>query len=539
MQVLEKHLKYEKYYKANEIYFGIGIENETYLEIENVSNIQKITCLYNQKPERYSVNYYGLYKENVINNILKEYIENQPEKSDSTISLPMLINAHSFLATDLFGNHKTTYERVPKHNECFKGKTIIESLEEYSELMKSGRENWYTFDGDSIEFMTLNFYNNKIENVIEELVSNKKRWITELNNVLQTIPCESILQNKIVFAKKNYGFANFLTNRKNTAIFNNGTYHINITLPTMLNDVGKIKDMSLFTKQHQNLARLYQYVVPFFVGKYGSGDIYSNLVNTDLFFPVGSQRLTASRYVSACTYDTEKMERGKILTIENKKNKYKWYDIIYESKNCVYKRLSQIGLDINFNKHYNHGLELRIFDSFDEKHLDNLLRFIIYLCDESLLNTFNNPLKDSVFNEFLARVLLIGPKYILTKEEIDLYNSLFNLDCTHKLLCGLNVEQCYDQLFENLCDKFNHSKNTCTELMIKNKLENPNKSYTINDTLTGLFTDSYKISETRIENPTNESNVIEHVVEHVSNQIDEKLIDHIVETKKKWFCCFF
>ena len=37
----EKHLKYFKQYKKNEIFWGLGIENELYLEFEKKINITK------------------------------------------------------------------------------------------------------------------------------------------------------------------------------------------------------------------------------------------------------------------------------------------------------------------------------------------------------------------------------------------------------------------------------------------------------------------------------------------------------------------
>jgi hypothetical protein len=521
MEVLEKHTKYEKYYKPNDIYYGIGIENETYLEIDH-QNIQKITFLYNQKPERYSVNYYNLYKENVINNILKCYIDKSVDKSNSTIALPLLINAHSFLSTDMFGNHKTTYEKTPKPNRLFNGKTIFEVMQEESEILKSGKEDWYTFDGDSIEFMTQNFYNNKMENVINELRTNKQKWINEVNKVFQTVHSEPLLKKKISFVKKNYGFASFLTNRQNTAIFNNGTYHMNITLPTKLNEVGKIENMELFVKQHQNLVRLYQTISVFLIGKFGSGDIFNSLCESELIFPKGSQRLSASRYVSACTYDTDEMKTGKILLIPNKKNKYKYYDKMYDNKDFVYKRLDLIGVDINFNKHYNHGIEFRIFDCFDEEYLDEVMRFLIYCCDESLINSFENPIKNEIFNNLLANVLLCGQSYVLTNDEINFYNHLFKTNIFKE---KMNIVMCYETLFEYLCDKYNYSKNTCSELMIQKPYERSNKSSAVHNTLKDLYKKEYiEIVEKTKEN----------VIEHIAKIIKEKdTIEHIAKIIKE------
>ena len=43
---LAKHLKYKDSYKKNELYWGIGLENELYLEFENYINFEKSTKTY-------------------------------------------------------------------------------------------------------------------------------------------------------------------------------------------------------------------------------------------------------------------------------------------------------------------------------------------------------------------------------------------------------------------------------------------------------------------------------------------------------------
>jgi len=39
-QILDKHIKYHKYYKPNTTYWGLGIENEFYLQFETQSYLQ-------------------------------------------------------------------------------------------------------------------------------------------------------------------------------------------------------------------------------------------------------------------------------------------------------------------------------------------------------------------------------------------------------------------------------------------------------------------------------------------------------------------
>jgi hypothetical protein len=58
---------------------------------------------------------------------------------------------------------------------------------------------------------------------------------------------------------------------------------------------------------------------------------------------------------------------GKLLLLDSSNNhlsklNYWWYNKYYEY--CDYKKELQMGSDINFHKHKNHGIEVRIFDYF-------------------------------------------------------------------------------------------------------------------------------------------------------------------------------
>ena len=59
-----------------------------------------------------------------------------------------------------------------------------------------------------------------------------------------------------------------------------------------------------------------------------------------------------------------------------------------------YKYLDELGLDINFNKHYAHGIEFRILESIPYGQLEDVLKTIVYLADFSLENDVPNPTKN-------------------------------------------------------------------------------------------------------------------------------------------------
>ena len=70
---LEKHKKYQDSYGANEIYWGLGIENELYLEFDKPKKVDKNFFLNNHKRERYSVDYYSNYKPECLKKAFQKY----------------------------------------------------------------------------------------------------------------------------------------------------------------------------------------------------------------------------------------------------------------------------------------------------------------------------------------------------------------------------------------------------------------------------------------------------------------------------------
>jgi hypothetical protein len=183
------------------------------------------------------------------------------------------------------------------------------------------------------------------------------------------------------------------------------TYHFNFTLPTKLNKDCYIENYPLFIEQHKNLINLIHWVEPLLISMYGSGDVLatgnSNLSGT-------SQRVAKSRYIGLGTYDVDTMTPGKILQIESNNNHlsdmdYWWFNKYYEKSD--YTKEDLIGVDINFHKHKNHGIELRIFDYFDESKLDEVFTFIVLLMDHSLSKKIKSPVRNKLWNEYVVDIL--------------------------------------------------------------------------------------------------------------------------------------
>jgi len=532
----DKHKKYEKIYKniESEIYWGLGIENELYLEFENKIEITENFFLNNHKRERYSVNYYSNYKNEIINILFEEYLK---INKDIIKKIPLLINSHSFLDTDIKNQPKKLYTKLCEENPKFCGKTLLENILEYNnELKKTYKIEWL-FDGDTIEFTTINFYNTKLIDIIKELNLYKKKFITNL----QIFQKENKLFEKyglIKFMEKNYAFGIHLTNINNIGIFNNGTLHYNITLPTLLNKK-KIVDYQKFINIHKEAIKIIQWFEPFLIGIYNTSDPFSilklneNIQNKiNLYISSSSQRCAISRYIGIGTYDSDKMEKGKILSIPiTNFNNYKnwWYNKFHE--NSVYSKLENLGLDINFNKNYNHGIELRIFDYiFDNLLLKESFEFIIYLMDYILENDLNNniinPIYDDLWNNITFKIIKDGKNTILTQNEIEFYEKLLNINIKNLLSTknNNNIKNIYYSIYFNLMKKYN-----IFEL-------NNNNSYKI--TPIGEF--SKLTLNTRIISFDNLKNIFKSI--NISLPIDvlsptSILVDVKSNNCSLWICC--
>lgn len=470
-----KHIKYFSSYKPNDYFWGIGIENETYIEVKKQPKINGSFIQENHKRERYSVDYYNTYLNTFFDRTVRKFI-----KRDEDYEVPLLINAHYLTKCDSSGEHKTIYSASPEPNPNpkFSGQTNFETLKSADPYFEKEEGNSYCFDGDTIEFMTLNFYKANIHDVIRELKEHKKKF---LNKVIESkdLICKGLMHNSneihLDYPKKNHGFARMATNRENLAIFNNSTYHFNFTLPTQLNEKGEIENFKDFEMRHKKAIRLIQFMEPFFIAKFGSGDPLADKKNEYYRrFPRGSQRCAASRYISVGTYDTLLMKRGKLLqedrvTLAQRWPPNHWYTQLYSQIN--YNKAEKIGFDINFNKFKNHGIELRFFDWFPEEHLENVLRCIVHLLD--LSETMHasdkiprNPLLSPIWHELTYTALLEGCDAVLKKGD-------FKIICDYLNICYFKPKvytycTIYDEISKQLEKRFG-SKGPVSKYMIPRK----------------------------------------------------------------------
>lgn len=417
-----KHIRYKEQYKSNDFFWGIGIENETYLQFTNSNKMLTKDIHQNHKPERYSVNYFaGLNPE--YKSLLKLLF---PVDVD-TYDIPYYMNAHTLQKTDVSGNHITTYEKVPKPNKNFKGKILHDLLIETSQIFDKKYNVNYMYDGDTIEFMTQNFYKTTIKDNIDELIREKYLYLEAINYAFQKHVLYPEL-GPLMYPVKNEPFVCFLTNKTNIGIFNNGTYHLNFTMPTQLDTTIKPLYPSEFVNQHKAAIRYIQYLEPLIIALYGTPDPFSKV---SPFYSKASQRCAVSRYIGIGTYNTEEMKTGKILTIETtdclaSKKDYWWYT--QYTKDSHYNPLTKIGVDINFNKHDNHGIEIRFLDWFPEHLLEDLMICIVNTLDYSLKYGLpSDPTICPIWNGLVVKMLKEGSDAMITDEEYTLYSRIFRL----------------------------------------------------------------------------------------------------------------
>lgn len=411
---LPKHARYGAVYRRFGYYWGLGVEHETYIATSQTRTIRSFDAAA-LKPERYSVNYYAAYKSAPLQEALQRVLAD----ASGSLIVPVLMNSHSFLNCDVYGEHRTTYERLPKPNSRFAGQTLGNWSQSYSAWLRDEYDRSYVWDGDTVEFITQGFYRATVAGVMAELRATEERFVAELARLPRTGVLAAYAPLRLS-APANPGWATYLTNPRAVSMFNNGTFHVNVTLPTRLGWNRRPWSFSDFTEKHRRLARLVQWLEPLWIAVYGSGDPFASDVDVSggTAFAAGSQRLAVSRYIGVGTFDTVAMPRGKILQVQRSAaGPLPWYDWLHAR--TAYAPLDVIGLDINFNKHWSHGLELRFFDQMPLADLETVIRQVIVLMDVALVgHDVPDPRRDVQWQRAAGSALLEGPAFLLQPEQM-------------------------------------------------------------------------------------------------------------------------
>ena len=455
IELLDKHKEYGTQYQSNDFYWGVGIENECYLEFDLQRKVDKNFFLTNGIREKYSINHFNNYKENVFENSLQKIL------TDKSYSIPVLMNSHSFTKTDINNQHKTLdiIDNIP--NPEYIGESIFELLQKNNRYFIDEHQKKFIFDGDTIEFVTQDFYKKDVDSVITELCTIKKEFTKNLQQLLYKENIFSQFGN-IKICSENHPFAIFVSNNENYSVFNNMTYHFNLTIPTELNKDGEIKDKVDFIKKHQRTIRLFQWLSPLFMVKFGSSDYLSHHDNS-VNLTKASQRCAMSRYIGVGTYDTDVMKTGKLVQMNFNahpmhENPLWWVNRYAEISD--YEKIDKIGLDVNFHKHKNHGIEFRIFDYFDEKYLKEVLNFLIFIMDHSILNEIDNPICDLEWNNFVYESIINGKETVVPENYIALLEKILDIPVE-----STDPIAVYNQIYTGLHNRY-YENGFCSSLLI-------------------------------------------------------------------------
>ena len=435
----DKHMKYMDSYcdtcdaSQTILFWGLGIENETYLMQSHLLPADQFRKLI-PKRERYSVNYFNNFKPEPFSSTLNTL------RSLDSLTYPVYINAHTFKSTDLRLQHRTFYEEEMRPNSAFT-ESIHEILLKENAYYQKVYDKSFVFDGDSIEFITQNFYNATVDQCVNELIQIKQEFQREIFPFFKKKGLGSIQ-----FPDHNYGLVTMLsTFKRNLLICNNGTYHLNITLPTLLRN-GLIVDKNAFARTHLTYINCIQMIEPLFVACYGTPDVLSMI---DPAYSMGSLRVSLSRYISLQTFITFSPVNGKLLLMPKPADTAYWYN---QLKDSPYLINQTIGYDINFNKFKNHGVEIRFFEWFPEEYLIDVANFFVLLAQHSLTSDAF-PFQKINYNSILQGCVQKGFTYQLSVTESnqilkDLHLPL-HMDCpvTAHTLLSVMSDVLYDRYY--------------------------------------------------------------------------------------------
>lgn len=445
--------------------WGIGLENETYLQFEESLVVSGQFIQEKMGRERYSLDYLKCYKEGCLEKVLARAFD-----SSKNYLVSRMMNSHSLEKLDVHFQHKTIQSAPPLlDNPNYAGKSILELFLEKQPhqiqsmlTQKNNPMGSIIFDGDTIEFVTKYYENRTIEESFNELKATKKLFLEKLNEA-------QILPGPLTYPEYNIGINMFMSNQKNLVLFNNGTFHFHITLPTLTED-SRIVDYAAFDTAHHKAIYLLQWFEPLFIATLGSPDIMS--VISDKFgmdekFAGGSMRNAMSRYTGVGTYH-KSMPKGKVLTypveefrkiLTFKKEENIWWRDRIESE-LSYELLNDVGLDFNREKLYQSGYEFRSFDEFPTEYLPEVLHAIVLISEHAQhIDEVEWASNHIIWNNLVFKTLTQGFKSEMNKEEKNEILNVFQIPASHRdSILKLNR---LDEFFFEILQVFHnlHNKN--------------------------------------------------------------------------------
>ncbi len=446
-------------------YWGIGLENETYLQFEESLVVSGQFIQEKMGRERYSIDYLKCYRAGSLEKLLSKAFD-----SEKKYLVSRMMNSHSLEKLDIHFQHKTILSAPPlQDNPEYAGKSILELFLEKQPhqiqsmlTQKNNPMGSIIFDGDTIEFVTKYYENRTIQESFNELKASKKIFLDKLNET-------KILPGPLTYPQYNIGINMFMSNQKKLVLFNNGTFHFHITLPTLTED-SRIVDYAAFDQAHHKAIYLLQWFEPLFIATLGSPDIMSVIsdkFNMEEKFAGGSMRNAMSRYTGVGTYHRS-MPKGKVLTfpveefrklLNFKKEENIWWRDRIESELC-YELLTDVGLDFNREKLYQSGYEFRSFDEFPTEYLPEVLHAIVLISEHAQHNEEIEWASNNViWNNLVFKTLTQGYKTEMTEDEKNEIVRVFQLPASlqNELKEVNRLDEFFFQILQHLHDLHNES----------------------------------------------------------------------------------
>ena len=111
-----------------------------------------------------------------------------------------------------------------------------------------------------------------------------------------------------------------------------------------------------------------------------------------------------------------------------------------------------VGLDLNFNKHWNHGLELRWFDQIPVVGIREVLRGLVAIGDFSLdVGELPDPRNSEVWKRVTKALLMSGTEYVLAEEDVVHWLTVFRCKAEKK---AMTVSEIYETIIGGLVRKY-------------------------------------------------------------------------------------
>ncbi len=384
-----KHRRYLTHPPVSTLFWGIGLENETYFMTEMKDAASFATL--QPKRERYSLDYYKSFASEPLERVLGIL------RGCPSLHYPLYVNAHTFQKTDPSLEHRTLYDAHQTPNPRFT-ESIHDHLMRDCDVYRTMNETSVVFDGDTIEFITQKFHCTTVSESVKELVEQKERWRQAVSPFFERWGI-----GPIQFPAHPHGLVSFLTTyQKNLSLCNTGTLHINLTLPTWLEN-GQLRDRTGFARDHLAFIRMIQVVEPLLAACYGTPDVFSVI---DPAYSIGSQRGTRSRYISLQTFDVAAPVNGKLLVRPRPDREGHWYSRLMSEG--PYLPHTEVGYDVNFNKFKNHGVEIRFLDAFPEAYLGDVVNFFVLLAQHAVVTGSLGELDRGGFDDIIVSCLRLG-----------------------------------------------------------------------------------------------------------------------------------